>query len=100
MALYPDVASLTVNQLDGRNLLWRSVIRYGTSKIWYWPLLMTLARKVQMLTSTPSRATPFVDIRERLTLAQAIVDTVRDPRSSNDQMTDGSHLWPLLASVR
>ncbi|MGB8059294.1 MAG: hypothetical protein WCF75_22090, partial [Pseudolabrys sp.] len=39
----PDVASLTVNQLDGRNLLWRSVICYGTSKIWYWPLLMTLA---------------------------------------------------------
>ena len=52
MALCPDVASLTVNQFDGRNLLWRSVIRYGTSKIWYWPLLMTLARKVQMLTST------------------------------------------------
>ena len=43
MALCPDVASLTVNQLDGRNLLWRSVICYGTSKIWYWPLLMTLA---------------------------------------------------------
>ena len=43
MALYPDVASLTDNQLDGRNLLWRSVIRYGTSKIWYWALLMTLA---------------------------------------------------------
>ena len=37
-----SVASLTVNQLDGRNLLWRSVIRYGTRKIWYWPLLMTL----------------------------------------------------------
>ena len=43
MALCPDVASHTVNQLDGRNLLWRSVIRYGTTKIWYWPLLMTLA---------------------------------------------------------
>ena len=43
MALCPDVASHTVNQFDGRNLLWRSVIRYGTSKIWYWPLLMTLA---------------------------------------------------------
>ena len=42
MALCPDVASLTVNQLDRRNLLWRSVIRYGTRKIWYWPLLMTL----------------------------------------------------------
>jgi hypothetical protein len=35
--------SLPVNQFDGRNLLWRSVIRYGTSKISYWPLLMTLA---------------------------------------------------------
>ena len=43
MALDPDVASHTVNQFDGRNLLWRSVIRYGTSKIWYWPLLTTLA---------------------------------------------------------
>jgi hypothetical protein len=43
VALYPDVASLADNQLDGRNLLWRSVIRYATSKIWYWPLLMTLA---------------------------------------------------------
>jgi hypothetical protein len=37
------VASHAVNQFDGRNLLWRSVIRYGTSKVWYWPLLMTLA---------------------------------------------------------
>jgi len=43
VALYPDVASLPVNQFDGRNLLWRSAIRYGTSKIWYWPFLMTLA---------------------------------------------------------
>ena len=43
MWLYPDVASHTVNQFDGRNLLWRSVIRYGTRKIWYWPLLMTLS---------------------------------------------------------
>jgi hypothetical protein len=43
VALHPDLDSLTVNQFDGRNLLWRSVIRYGTSKIWYWPLLMTLA---------------------------------------------------------
>jgi hypothetical protein len=34
VALYPDVASHAVNQFDGRNLLWRSVIRYGTSKIW------------------------------------------------------------------
>ena len=29
MALCPDVASLTVNQFDCFNLLWRSVIRYG-----------------------------------------------------------------------
>jgi len=43
VALCPDVASLTVNQLDRRNLLWRSVICYGTRKIWYWPLLMTPA---------------------------------------------------------
>jgi hypothetical protein len=43
VALYSDVASLTDNQLDRCNLLWRSVIRYGTSKIWYWAVLMTLA---------------------------------------------------------
>jgi hypothetical protein len=43
VALYPDVASHSVTRFDGRNLLWRSVIRYGTSKIWCWPLLMTLA---------------------------------------------------------
>ena len=48
----------------------------------------------------PGAATPFVDIREKLTLAQAIVDTVRDPRGCNDQMTDGSHLWTPLASMR
>ena len=29
MALYADVASLTVNQFDCCNLLWRSIIRYG-----------------------------------------------------------------------
>jgi hypothetical protein len=43
VALYPDVASHSVTRFDGRNLLWRSVIRYGTSKIWCWPLLTTLA---------------------------------------------------------
>ena len=43
MALYADVASHSVTRFDGRNLLWRSVIRYGTSKIWCWPLLTTLA---------------------------------------------------------
>lgn len=39
MVLCPDVASLTVNQFDCCNLLWRSVIRYGTGKTSYWPLL-------------------------------------------------------------
>ena len=43
MVLCRDVAPLTVNQLDRCNLLWRSVICYGTRKIWYWPLLMTPA---------------------------------------------------------
>jgi hypothetical protein len=43
VALCPDVASLTVHQPDCCNLLWRSVIRYGSRKIWCWPLLMTLA---------------------------------------------------------
>jgi chemotaxis protein methyltransferase CheR len=38
-----------------------------------------------MLTSLPSKATPFVDIRDGLTLAQAIVDTVRDPLVVLDQ---------------
>jgi hypothetical protein len=43
MWLYIQTWLPNVNQFDGRNLLWRSVIRYGTRKIWYWPLLMTLA---------------------------------------------------------
>ncbi|MGA8822107.1 MAG: histidine kinase dimerization/phosphoacceptor domain -containing protein, partial [Pseudolabrys sp.] len=38
-----------------------------------------------MLTSLPAKATPFVDIRDGLTLAQAIVDTVRDPLVVLDQ---------------
>jgi two-component sensor histidine kinase len=32
-----------------------------------------------MLTSLPAKAVPFVSIRDGLTLAQAVVDTVRDP---------------------
>ena len=32
-----------------------------------------------MLTSLPAKAVPFVNIRDGLTLAQAVVDTVRDP---------------------
>ena len=56
MALYPDMASHTVNQFDRCNLLWRSVIRYGTSKIWYWPLLMTLAvTRLQILDDVSNR---------------------------------------------
>jgi len=39
VALCPDVASLTVNQFDCCNLLWRRVIRYGTGKTSYWRLL-------------------------------------------------------------
>ena len=39
MALCPDVASLTVNQFDCCNLLWRSVVCYETGKTSYWPLL-------------------------------------------------------------
>ncbi len=38
-----------------------------------------------MLTSLVSKATPFVDVRNGLTLAQAIVDTVRDPLVVLDQ---------------
>jgi chemotaxis protein methyltransferase CheR len=38
-----------------------------------------------MLTSLPPKAAPFVDIRDGLTLAQAIVDTVRDPLVVLDQ---------------
>jgi two-component sensor histidine kinase len=38
-----------------------------------------------MLTSLPAKAIPFVDIRDGLTLAQAIVDTVRDPLVVLDQ---------------
>jgi hypothetical protein len=43
VALYPDLASLTDDQLDRCNLLRRSVIRHGTSKIWYGPTLITSA---------------------------------------------------------
>jgi len=38
-----------------------------------------------MLTLLPSKSTPFVDIQAGLTLAQAIVDTVRDPLVVLDQ---------------
>jgi two-component sensor histidine kinase/PAS domain-containing protein len=36
-------------------------------------------RKVHMLTSTLSMEAPFVDVEDGITLAHAIVDTVRDP---------------------
>jgi chemotaxis protein methyltransferase CheR len=38
-----------------------------------------------MLTLLPSKSTPFVDVQAGLTLAQAIVDTVRDPLVVLDQ---------------
>ena len=38
-----------------------------------------------MLTSTISKDAPFVDIQDGITLAQAIVDTVRDPLLVLDQ---------------
>ncbi len=38
-----------------------------------------------MLTSLPSKSAPFVDVQAGLTLAQAIVDTVRDPLVVLDQ---------------
>jgi two-component sensor histidine kinase/PAS domain-containing protein len=42
-------------------------------------LAQKAGRKVHMLTSLPAKAVPFVNIRDGLTLAQAVVDTVRDP---------------------
>ena len=71
MALYPDVASHTVNQFDGRNLLWRSVIRYGTDKIWYWPLLMTLAVPVCRLDDVSNLIQIRMRDRLKLTLSGA-----------------------------
>ena len=38
-----------------------------------------------MLTSLPAKAVPFVNIQDGLTLAQAVVDTVRDPLVVLDQ---------------
>ena len=38
-----------------------------------------------MLTSLPAKAVPFVNTRDGLTLAQAIVDTVRDPKARTVQ---------------
>ena len=68
MALCPDVASLTVNQFDGRNLPWRSVIRYGKTKIWYWPLLMTLAvARLQILDDVSNLIQTRMRDRLRLT---------------------------------
>jgi hypothetical protein len=68
VALHPDLDSLTVNQFDGRNLLWRSVIRYGTSKIWYWPLLMTLAvTRLQILDDVSNLIQTRMSDRLRLT---------------------------------
>ena len=32
-----------------------------------------------MLSSTPSKQAPFIDVEDGITLANAIVDTVRDP---------------------
>jgi hypothetical protein len=56
------------DQLDGRNLLWRSVIRYGTSKICYWPLLMTLAvTRLQILDDVSNLCRRGMRDRLRLT---------------------------------
>ena len=78
MALCPDVASLTVNQFDGRNLLWRSVIRYGTSKIWYWPFLMTLAiARLQILDDVSNLIQTRMRDRLRLTTTGRFPTTPR-----------------------
>ena len=39
MVLCRDVASLTVNQPDRCNLLWRSIVCYATGKTSYWTVL-------------------------------------------------------------
>ena len=36
-----------------------------------------------MLTSLPSKATPFINVQDGITLAHAIVDTVRDPSGAS-----------------
>jgi hypothetical protein len=78
VALYPDVASLTDNQFDGRNLLWRSVIRHGTSKIWYWPVLMTLAMaRLQILDDVSNLIQTQMRDRLRLTTAGRFATTPR-----------------------
>ena len=43
-----------------------------------------------MLTSTLSKEAPFVDIQDGITLAHAIVDTVRDPLVVLDQISASS----------
>ena len=78
MVLHPDLASLTVNQFDGRNLLWRSVIRYGTCKIWYWPLLMTLAvARLQILDDVSNLIQTRMRNRLRLTTTGRFPTTPR-----------------------
>jgi hypothetical protein len=78
VALYADVASLTDNQLDGRNLFWRSVIRYGTSKIWYWPFSMTLAMaRLQILDDVSNLIQTQMRDRLRLTTTGRFPTTPR-----------------------
>ena len=68
MALCPDMASHTVNEFDGRNLLWCGVIRYGTGKIWCWPLLMALAVvRLQILDDVSNLIQTRMRDRPRLT---------------------------------
>jgi hypothetical protein len=78
VALYADVASLTDNQLDRCNLLRRSVIRYGTSKIWYWALLMTLAvARLQILDDVSNFIQTRMRDRLRLTTTGRFPTTPR-----------------------
>jgi PAS domain-containing protein len=46
---------------------------------------LRVGQKVRMLTSLPAKAAAFINVRDGLTLAQAIVDTVRDPLVVLDQ---------------
>ena len=96
MALCPDVASLTVNQFDGRNLPWRSVIRYGKTKIWYWPLLMTLAvARLQILDDVSN----LIQTRMRDRLKLTTIGRFPTIRPIERLGTPIDRRWRLLTSV-
>jgi hypothetical protein len=78
VALCPGRGFPCWHQLDRRNLLWRSVIRYGTGKIWHWPLLMILAvARLQILDDVSNLIQTRMRDRLRLTATGRLITIPR-----------------------